>query len=317
MSNELCELTVEITQSCPNRCLFCSSLALANAQKSLGLSTMRSLAEQASLLGLRDISISGGEPLLHPDLLRIIGAFRDFDINSIIYTTGLARRNDTVVPFLDWELFRIYTPKLVFNVQSAEPTVHDFLAGRPGCLGLTKASLLRAKENGFAVEVHIIPNRVNLDSLEFTVRELFRWGVDRISFLRLVPQGYAKDNLATLRLRSRETRDLYNRFHQLSRAEPSRLRFGIPFSGALDEPKSCNAGLHKLIVRYDGKVLPCEAFKDSSCSRFVLGDIHDESLASLLKKARNCQHLSRLKDSTAPHSEPCPAQALYAPSIGA
>ena len=89
-----------------------------------------------------------------------------------------------------------------------------------------------------------------------------------------------------------------------------KLRIGIPFSGVIDQPKICNAGESKLIIRYDGKVLPCEAFKDEQFSEFILGDIRHDSLEDILKQTSSYLSLRSLKKNLT-GLETCPAQLLY------
>ena len=88
------------------------------------------------------------------------------------------------------------------------------------------------------------------------------------------------------------------------------LRFGIPFSGMLNDQKHCNAGETKLIVRYDGKILPCEAFKDTRLNDYFLGDINSDKLENALNNGQNLAILNRLKHRIN-IKETCPAQLLY------
>lgn len=195
----LSELTLEIGQRCANRCLFCSSVANRDSIVRLDKDKISSVINQALELGLERVSLSGGEPLCHPDIEEIVGKIGGRGLHLAIYTTGIIISQDGMArSFLDWKQFRSANPTLVFNLQSSVREIHDKLAGRKGAFHLTKRALMRAIQEGFRAEVHIVPNRLNIDSLERTVFELDRWGVSTVSLLRLVCQGYAKSNRSVL-----------------------------------------------------------------------------------------------------------------------
>lgn len=311
MINLLKEMTIEVTQQCPNKCLFCSSFSHRTAKIFIDFDDIVNLGRQSVDLGLERISISGGEPLFHPDINKIIEYLSQIGLKVALYTTGLAPdKIHGSKAYRDWHNFEKENVSLIFNIQSTDPEVHDRLTRHKGSLNKTSTSLKYALKTGLNVETHIIPNKLNIGQIESTVEDLSVLGVNQISFLRLVVQGYAKDNRDLLVLNEKETLLLKNIFEVLRKNNTSAsLRFGIPFSGILDEPKNCNAGENKLIVRYDGKVLPCEAFKDQGFNDYILGDIKTESLSDILMNGSSHTSLRRLKDNTTIY-ETCPAQLL-------
>lgn len=313
MNAHLTELTIEVTQKCPNACSFCSSLASPISKQFLNASTVFRIGKEAVNLGLRNVCLSGGEPLCHPEIVSIISGLHAIGLGISFYTTGLTLQHDRIAaPFKDWRVFKDTLTKVVFNIQSTDANVHDRLVGRAGALHLTHESLLCALRTGIEVEVHIVPNLANLPTLKTTVNELASWGVKRVSFLRMVYQGYARQHLDELYLDKATRQHLSKILLDLSQKPPTGLdlRFGIPFSGDVQAVKHCTAACQKLIVRYDGKVLPCEAFKDADDSVFVLGDIATDSLEQMLDRGANNPGLRCLRQKTT-SAEPCPAQLLW------
>lgn len=312
MEPKLHDLTLEVTQRCPNSCLFCSSLAGPNSFHRLSLDEIVSIINQAVCLGLHTIAVSGGEPLLHPDIEQIIPALSK-NLMVRFYTTGIQFGSDgKATPFADWGAFDRSSTTIIFNVQSSDPRVHDSLTRRNGSFNLTHKALLLAKQSGLRVEVHLVPNRLNLASIESSVADFIEWGVDQVSFLRLVPQGYARENARSLLLRGDEHERLSRTFTLLAAGDwvNTHLRFGVPFGGVIGQPMHCNAGESKLIIRSDGKVLPCEAFKDQQHEHFSLGDIRKNTLQEMLGYGASLTELQALKTSLPP-GETCPAQLLY------
>lgn len=314
----LLDLTLEVIQRCPNSCLFCSSLAGLNSPHRLSFGEIVDVAEQAVSLGLHTIGISGGEPLLHTEITEIIATLNK-DLVVRLYTTGITTESDgKPTSFVDWVEFDPSKTTIIFNVQSSTPHVHDFLTRRPGSFQLTRRALLSAKRAGFRVEIHLVPNRLNLSTIESSVADFSKWGVDQVSFLRLVPQGNAAVHADMLLLDSQEQKKLRMIFGSLEKREQygTKLRFGIPFTGLMKEQALCNAASSKLIVRYDGVVLPCEAFKCAPDGMFHLGTIRDNSILELLARGQNKFVMNSLKSElrNPNETETCPAQVFWAHS---
>ena len=66
------EITIEITQRCPNYCIHCSSLSSLNCSTQLSFDDIRNVIDDAVSLGAELICISGGEPFMHPQITDII-----------------------------------------------------------------------------------------------------------------------------------------------------------------------------------------------------------------------------------------------------
>lgn len=310
---KLSELTIEIIQRCPNRCLHCSSLSSPHSPAIISRESVLHVARQAKELGLERICLSGGEPLLHPELKEIVEGITRLGLSISFYTTGVFLNPDgSVDAHLDWSFFPKETTKLMFSVQSCRPETHDKISGRRGAFSLTKEALLSACYQGYWVETHIVPNKINLNDLEETVRTADSWGVSQVSFLRLVPQGNASGNIEMLAFDQKEEDAFKEIALRLEGGNSfrARTRFGIPFSGQLAHVKKCNAAETKLIIRYDGKILPCEAFKDSRFDWLVLGDIEADSLEQALA-CGECSHALIDAKGRVAGCESCPAQMLY------
>lgn len=311
MKPSLKEITIEITQRCPNNCLHCSSLSSERSSNSISTTAILSSCAEAKELGVENICLSGGEPLLHSDINKISLFITDsLGINLTLYTTGICDQG-LFVPTKSWNSFNKDRTKLIFGFHSINKQVHNAITRRSCSYDFTLQSIKSAINDGYNTEVHLVPNKLNLSTLRETVEELHYIGVTKISFLRLVPQGFASLNAKLLQMSPSELKILSSISSELKEKFGNCIRFGIPFSGMLNDLKRCNAGESKLIIRYDGKILPCEAFKDTSYTDYFLGDIYIDKLETALNNGKSLTDLNRLKSRTS-IIETCPAQLLYA-----
>jgi MoaA/NifB/PqqE/SkfB family radical SAM enzyme len=103
--------------------------------------------------------------------------------------------------------------------------------------------------------------KCNFRQIPDTLEKLYAMGVQKVSLLRLVPQGRVDENDDKVILSEREASELKTMIGELSEKYPhNKLRLGKPSrSGKFT---TCNTGTVRLAVRYDGFVFPCGAFKD-------------------------------------------------------
>lgn len=87
------DLCFEIIQTCPNHCKFCSS---SSSQESTTIVPFdqfkRTIDHFLNNGGIEEVSLSGGEPFLHPDLYQMVRYCKEAGIRTVIFTSGIQRR---------------------------------------------------------------------------------------------------------------------------------------------------------------------------------------------------------------------------------
>jgi len=257
--------------------MFCSSLSHPEATHQLPLSIVKDLVDFGKSEGIASINLSGGEPMLYPDITEVIEYCVGKDIRCDLYTSGNA---DATV----WKaLFaRKFTNlKIVVDYPCVEEEIFIRLTGNNGFtpwdLDMTIAAMI---DNKIPVEANIVPNAINLSYLYSTTSWLRGWGVQTVRFLRLVPQGRAAFNREALEVDREIVMEELGKCATLATSKFD-VRIGHPLQHRSD-CSHCNAGSTKLVVRYDGVVFPCEAFKEAPHNeRFIFGSVYDHPISEL------------------------------------
>lgn len=84
------DLCFEVIQTCPNKCKFCSSNSSQEKKKIISLQDFKkTVSFFKNKYGIEEISISGGEPFLHPDLYDMIRFSKENGIRTVIFTSGI------------------------------------------------------------------------------------------------------------------------------------------------------------------------------------------------------------------------------------
>ena len=304
------DLCFEIIEACPNECKFCSSNSCIDKKQIVSFDDFkRVIYHFESRGGIEELSLSGGEPFLHPDLLKMVEYAKSFGIRTVIFTSGIKRPlplDDGTIKYYEEEMGNrlkqikqhepwnerlknnvkkyyeriicpsVFSPitkqelyvlknfgldKIVFDYQAYEHETDEYIMGRNRqkyeCL---LDSLMNASIVGIETDVHFIPMKPNYKEIVDILEMLEIAKVNNISILKFVPQGRGLKNINDLMLSDNELVEFMKLLDSYRYLYSGNIRIGIPL---MEESRhKCNAGLEKLVIKYDGTILPCPAFKE-------------------------------------------------------
>lgn len=292
------EISIEILQRCPNRCIYCSSHSNPLAANIIPYENIVSIIDDAQSLGCKTVCLSGGEPFLHPQILNIVEYIARKRLSCYIYTSGIYLEGDKYMslPNTYIESIRGLVDKIIFNVESDTSDLYDKIMGTQiGGFELMKKSICDCVSAGLNVEAHVVPMKCNYSRLKSIFEMCYNLGVGKVSVLRLVIQGRALENLPLVKMDTSETSRVSKLIQALHAEFRDKVRIGLPFSDSSCR-MFCKAATDKINIRYDGNVYPCEVFKDDLLNEVIshqpdnvlkdsFGDIYNTS--AYLNAVRN------------------------------
>jgi pyrroloquinoline quinone biosynthesis protein E len=250
-------LLAELTYSCPLSCPYCSNpLNLADFRDELTTAEWQRVLAEAQELGVLQLHLSGGEPLLRRDLVEIVNSAHELGLYTNLITSafGLSRRRAEQLRAAGLDHVQI-------SIQADEPAVSDRIAGTPSFERKIEAARV-AKELGWPLTVNVVLHRHNIDRVAEILRLAEELAADRIELANTQYYGWAWRNRAAL-LPSKA---------QLERAEAVVRAARVRLEGRMDViyvlpdyysqyPKPCMGGWGKrqLTVAPNGDALPCPA----------------------------------------------------------
>ena len=325
------DLCFEIIQTCPNNCKFCSSNSSPDKKTIITLEQFKRVVMHfIKQGGIEEISISGGEPFLHPDLFEMVKFCKDNGIRTVIFTSGIKRANaipSEVIEYIKnkcekdlqeieehepWNerlkrnvkayydrclrpkefeaitrqefetLKQLGLDKIVFDWQAFEEATDNELMGRKGLNTCLMGSLIRASLTGLNVDVHFIPMKPNYRQFPDIIECLEISKIQNISILNFVPQGRGRDNKEELMLNEKELKEFSEILKKEKERYSGKIRIGIPLNGRISH--LCTAGTEKLVIKYDGTIRPCPAFKELSVETMQKYGIELHSIYEDLEK---------------------------------
>jgi PqqA peptide cyclase len=274
-------LLAEITYRCPLHCPYCSNpFDLARANAELSTEDWQRVFTEARALGVLQLGLSGGEPLLRKDLEVLVGHARETGLYTTLVTSGLGLTRERALRLRDAGIDHIQ-----ISFQDAERESAERIAGIKSVDKKLEAAAL-VREIGVAFTVNVVLHRGNLDQIGDIIEMAGSLGAHRLELANTQYYGWAQLNRDALM----PTRA------QLSAAEPivdaavARYRGRMQILYVLPDyyqmyPKPCMGGWGSvyIVVAPDGRVLPCQAAWQIESLEF--DSIRDRSLGWIWRES--------------------------------
>jgi pyrroloquinoline quinone biosynthesis protein E len=248
-------LVAELTYRCPLACGYCSNpLELARPEGELDTAAWSRLFGEAAALGVLQVNLTGGEPLVRPDLEALVAAARACDLYINLITSGIpsdgARLGRLAAAGLD---------SVQISVQDTDPRGAAWIAGRDdGASKLEMAAAARAF--GLPLTLNVVLHRGNISRVPDFIALGERLGAARLELANTQYLGWALANREAL-LPARAAVDQARAEAAAARARlrgKMEILFVLPDYYA-DRPRACMDGWARryLLVTPDGIALPC------------------------------------------------------------
>ncbi|MHA1678544.1 MAG: radical SAM protein [Promethearchaeota archaeon] len=298
--NSKSELLIEITKKCGLNCKYCSSNSDKNSSLHLNFKTIESLIKDSTKLNISNVQLSGGEPFLHQDFLKICKLIISNKKILDIYTSGNIFHGNKLTPldnsFLE-ELKKLKINELRFNLQSHKKAIHNFLTNTKSFEN-TITSIKNSINLGLNVVIHFIPLKVNYKLLEDSICFFKNLGVSRVKLLRFVPHGRGAINNKILELTKNEYINLIKILFELKEKYEDFIEIGSSFNIYFNKQnitfcRECRMGKHKIAITPGGNVYPCVSTKHFKIFNF---NINEKSLYEIIKSKRYISIITRLMD---------------------
>ncbi len=248
-------LIAELTYKCPLRCVYCSNpLDYARHDGELDTETWRRVFREAESLGVVQLHLTGGEPLVRKDLEALIEEGRALDLYTNLITSGIPLTRERLERFRQLGLDAVQV-----SVQDVAAASSDRIAGLPSFD--RKLQVARwVKELGFPLTLNVVLHRDNLGHIDAIVALAESLGADRLELANTQYLGWALLNRRALL----PTRAELERARTAATAAKERLKGRMEVLFVLpdyysDLPKACMDGWGRrfLLVSPDGLALPC------------------------------------------------------------
>jgi pyrroloquinoline quinone biosynthesis protein E len=248
-------LVAELTYRCPLRCVYCSNpLDYARHRAELDTEGWLRVLRDAEGLGVVQVNLTGGEPLVRNDLEALVAEAERLELYTNLITSGIPVTRERLARLRDLGLDNVQ-----ISVQDVSAAPSDRIAGRRSFD--RKLEVARwVKDLELPLTLNVVLHRENLDRVPEVIALAEALGADRLELANTQSLGWALLNRRALL----PTREQLARARAVAAEARQRLkgRMEVVFVTPdyyVDFPKSCMDGWGRrfVIVSPDGLVLPC------------------------------------------------------------
>ncbi len=252
-------LIAELSYQCPLHCPYCSNpldIGADGYRSELETEHWLRTFTQARALGVLQLALTGGEPMLRRDLVALCAGAREAGLYSSLITAGTLFTRERAQALKAAGLDHVQ-----ISIQSPNPQDNDRIAGNRSFEKKIAAARL-TRELDFPLTINCVLHRQNLDRIDEVLELALELGAQRLELANTQYYGWAVANQEAL----------LPTWEQLRRGEQAVQRFRERVGPKVDVlwvlpdlyedlPKPCMGGWGQaaMVVAPNGDVLPCQA----------------------------------------------------------
>lgn len=173
-----------VTRRCNLKCLHCYAQAgAAAATDELTLTEGLALLDDLKAFGVPVVLFSGGEPLMHPDLLTLVARTVELGMRAVISTNGTLISQGVAE-----KLNKLGLSYVGISLDGTE-AVHDRFRGQPGAFAAALAGIRQCQAVGLKVGLRFTINRMNFTEIPAIFDLIEQYQIPRVCFYHLVYSG--------------------------------------------------------------------------------------------------------------------------------
>ncbi|MBL7196978.1 MAG: glycosyltransferase [Candidatus Omnitrophica bacterium] len=306
-------LILDITHSCNLSCRICDIWKTRDSEKDIEISYIKRLLLQAKKLGIKEIALSGGEPLLRNDIFEIFDYARRIGIRNLgVLTNGILVEKyiKKLKPFL-----KNNTISLVVSLDSLKPNIHNNIrnsdiAWQKVIESIRSLSLLKKEYRQINFNVITIILNQNIEELLDLARFIKSSGSSSLQFQPLLPNNLKiaerKKSIFWIHGDSLDTLDkAVDKLIDFKRGNQGFIRNSIEnlslikkyYRGSLNSNEAnCFSAYRTILISNQGKCTTCFS---------SYGDIKRQGLKDILESKEILKARERVKKCYWPCLLPC------------
>lgn len=265
----------ETTAGCNLACIHCRRLDVAREMMKDDLSTGEAslLIDQIREVGTPILVLSGGEPLIRPDIFPIARYAAEKGLMVALATNGTL-----IDSRMAREIKQSGIHRVSLSIDGADAATHDDFRKQPGSLAAALAGMKLCKGEGLSLQINCTITRVNVHQLDDLYRLALEYGADAFHLFMLVPVGCGMSIAESHMLPAEKYEGVLNWVYDRAqegkmfvkatcaphyfrvvnqRAKKEGRRLETARSGMHAFTRGCLAGTDIVFVSHKGEVFPC------------------------------------------------------------
>ena len=273
----------DITSICNERCVHCY-IPQKYKTKIIEPELFYKVLEEGRKMNIIHVTLSGGEALLHKDIVGFLKKCRELDL-SVNVLSNLTLLNDEIIS----EMKRNPLLSVQASLYSMDPLIHDSITKLKGSFEKTKNGILQLISVGIPVQISCPIMKLNKD----TFRDVIVWGKELNIAVAIEPVIFASydhsgNNLSN-RLSLEELEDALDQ--EFSEGYAEILQEAAKEKESFtEETPICSVCRYGFCVSVEGNVFPCAGWQTN-----VIGDLNQQTVEEIWINSKKIKELRKIK----------------------
>lgn len=286
----------EITRSCNLSCAHCRAAAeFGHYAGELSLDQIKSVIDDIVTISNPIIILTGGEPLMRPDIWEIVDYCHEKGAMPVIGTNATMITDDIAATMAEHRI-----PRISVSIDFPTAEGHDSFRGEPGCFDQSIEGIKIAKRHGVGVQINTTVTKLNADRIDEIHDLAESLGVDAFHIFMLVPTGrgsdlleqelppeeyervltwaYHRQKTSPLHFKPTDSPHYYRIIRQLAKAEGKKVtreEYGLDAM-----TRGCLGGITFCFISHTGDIQPCGYFD------MQLGNVKEQPFSQIWTESK-------------------------------
>jgi radical SAM protein with 4Fe4S-binding SPASM domain len=293
----LTQFQIELTSRCNERCVHCY-IPHENKNSDIEPALFYDTLDQLRDMGVLSLTLSGGEPMLHPRFVDFLRKAKDYDF-SINVLSNLTLLNDEIIA----EMKANRLSSVQVSLYSTEPDIHDSITKVSGSFYKTHDAILRLIENDIPLQISCPVMKQNKNSYVAVAKWAEEHKVRAVTdYIMMARYDHTTSNLDN-RLSLDEAGGIIKDIIKNDPDYEERLRetdFTEVEQRDLSDDALCGVCISTICMVANGNIYPCAGWQD-----YVVGNITQTPLREIWDHSPKVQYLRGLRKRDLPKCMDC------------
>lgn len=265
---------LELTYACNWRCVFCYN-PRRNDLRRLALSDWLPVLDSLRRLGTLNLTITGGEPLAHPQFFEIARAARERAFALRIFTNAALIDDDAAARIASFDPLAVES-----SLHGATAAVHDKATATPGSFDAMWRGIEKLAGRGVRIVLKTPVTSINEHELDAIVALCGSRGIP----LRLDPNITPRDDGDPSPLRHIASIEARRRVMRMAVEHGT-----VAWLDRKEGDENCGVGRVTIAIDPEGNVYPCMQWRHGS-----MGNVREQDLETIWNESEERQRVIRI-----------------------
>lgn len=271
-------ISISIIDNCPLKCIYCLADApdVSKNNKIMSFEKIREILREAKMLGARGCLLSGGEPLAHPDIFKIIQEVYNLGYHSLRIST----KATLITKEFASNLRQAGLHQIQVSIDSTDPELYEKMVGKKGTYKKMMQGLYHLLYYGFDVNVVAVVTKYNVHDIPNLCIDLLNNGIEKIVADVIYPIGRGQVSMCPTKEEITWLEDKLGKVQVAWNLKNSILNY-ISYG----KPKPCAGAINVAYVFPNGEVSFCDRVKPI-LDQVSFGNVYNNSLIEIWNSDR-------------------------------